>query len=122
MAAGIETLRVLSEPGVWDGAADATERLVALLAAAAADAGVPVQTASAGTMLGLFFAGAPVTDWASAARADTDRFARFHRELLDRGVYLPPSQFETWFVSVAHGEAEIDLTVSAAREAFAAIP
>ena len=82
---------------------------------------MPVQSARAGTMLGLFFADAPVTDWESAARSDTGRFAAFHRAMLDRGVYLPPSQFETWFVSTAHTEPVIDATVAAARDAFAAL-
>ena len=119
MAAGIETLRVLSEPGLWDGASDACERLALGLAGAAAEAGMPVQLARAGTMLGLFFADVPVTDWETARRSDTGRFAVFHRAMLERGVYLPPSQFETWFVSSAHGDSEIDATVAAAREAFA---
>ena len=121
MSAGIETLRVLSEPGVWDGVSDACHRLVGGLEDAARDAGIPVQSARAGTMLGLFFADAPVTDWESAARSDTGRFAAFHRAMLERGVYLPPSQFETWFVSTAHTEAVIDATVAAARDAFASV-
>ncbi len=121
MSAGIETLRVLSEPGVWEGAADACLRLVSGLAEAADKAGVLVQSARAGTMLGLFFADAPVTDWESAARSDTGRFAAFHRAMLDRGVFLPPSQFETWFVSTEHTEPVIDATVAAARDAFAAL-
>jgi glutamate-1-semialdehyde 2,1-aminomutase len=118
MAAGCETLRVVSEAGVWDGIAAMGERLVSGLADAARDAGVPVQTAQTGTMLGLFFTDAPVRSWDDASRADTERFARFHRELRERGVYLPPSQFETWFLSTAHGEEEIDATIAAAREAF----
>jgi glutamate-1-semialdehyde 2,1-aminomutase len=118
MAAGCETLRVVSEAGVWDGIAAMGERLVSGLADAARDAGVPVQTAQTGTMLGLFFTDAPVRSWDDASRVDTERFARFHRELRERGVYLPPSQFETWFLSTAHGEEEIDATIAAAREAF----
>jgi glutamate-1-semialdehyde 2,1-aminomutase len=121
MTAGIETLRVLSEPGVWDGVAQTCGRLAAGLGELAAEAGVPVQLAECGTMLGLFFADAPVRDWESARLADTGRFAAFHRELLDRGVYLPPSQFETWFVSTAHGGDEVELTLAAARAAFAAL-
>jgi glutamate-1-semialdehyde 2,1-aminomutase len=121
MTAGIETLRVLSEPGVWDGVAQTCGRLAAGLGELAAEAGVPVQLAECGTMLGLFFADAPVRDWESARLADTGRFAAFHRELLDRGVYLPPSQFETWFVSTAHGGDEVELTLAAVRAAFAAL-
>ena len=117
MTAGIETLRVLAEPGVWDGIEHAAERLLSGIAAV----GAPVRLARVGTMFGLFFADAPVTSWDGAKRADTGRFAAFHRAMLDRGIYLPPSQFETWFVSTAHGEPEIDATVAAAREAFASL-
>ena len=117
MTAGIETLRKLAEPGVWDGVAAAATRLVDGLAALDA----PVQLARAGTMFGLFFADAPVTTWEQAKQADTARFAAFHRGLLERGVYLAPSQFEAGFVSTAHGETEIEATIAAAREAFAAL-
>jgi glutamate-1-semialdehyde 2,1-aminomutase len=117
MAAGIETLRVLAEPGVWEGIDGTAERLVAGLAAL----GAPVQLARAGTMFGLFFTDAPVTTWEEAKRADTGRFAAFHRALLERGVYLAPSQFEAGFLSSAHGEEEIEATLAAAREAFAAL-
>jgi glutamate-1-semialdehyde 2,1-aminomutase len=119
MTAGIETLRALSEPGVWDGVARAAERLFDGLGDAAADAGVAGQPTRVGTMLGFFFTESPIRSWEEAkANADTERFGRFHGELLDRGVYLPPSQFEAWFLSTAHGDAEIDATVEAARAAF----
>ena len=116
MAAGIATLRELREPGVWEGLERAGERLLSGLAAL----GAPVQLARVGTMFGLFFADRPVTSWELAKGADTDRFARFHAAMLERGVYLAPSQFEAGFLSTAHGDAEIDLTIEAAREAFAA--
>jgi glutamate-1-semialdehyde 2,1-aminomutase len=121
MTAGIETLRAIREPGVWEGVARAGERLFHGLGDAAADAGVAGQPTLAGTMLGFFFAETPVRSWEAAQGADTARFARFHHELLERGIYLPPSQFETWFLSTAHGDAEIDATIAAAREAFAAV-
>jgi glutamate-1-semialdehyde 2,1-aminomutase len=122
MTAGIETLRGLAEPGVWEGIAQATERLVTGLAEAAAEAGMPVRAARAGTMFGLFFAEKPIQCWEDAhLDVDTARFAAFHRALLDRGVYLAPSQFEAGFVSSAHGEGEVDATVAAAREAFASL-
>jgi glutamate-1-semialdehyde 2,1-aminomutase len=117
MTAGIETLRVLAEPGVWAAIDRGAERLVSDLAELAA----PVQLARVGTMFGLFFAESPVTTWEEARRADTGRFAAFHRGMLERGVYLAPSQFEAGFVSSAHGEAEIEATVAAARDAFAAL-
>ena len=72
-------------------------------------------------MFGAFFAEAPVTGWESARLSDTDRFAAFHRAMLERGVYLAPSQFEAGFVSTAHGDAEIDATVAAWDEALAGV-
>jgi glutamate-1-semialdehyde 2,1-aminomutase len=73
-------------------------------------------------MLGFFFTETPIRSWADASLyADTDRYAAFHRALLERGVYLPPSQFEAWFLSSAHGDAEIDATIAAARDAFASL-
>jgi glutamate-1-semialdehyde 2,1-aminomutase len=121
MTAGIETLRFLAEPGVWEGVARSGERLFDGLGDAAAAAGVAVQPTRAGTMLGLFFTDSPIRDWEQAKRADTGRFAAFHRGMLERGVYVAPSQFEAWFLSTAHGDVEIDATVEAAREAFASL-
>jgi glutamate-1-semialdehyde 2,1-aminomutase len=122
MTAGIETLRALAEAGVWQGIVRAGERLLEGIGDAAAEAGVAGQAAQAGTMLGFFFTDAPIRSWEDAkGRADTERFARFHRAMLERGVYLPPSQFEAWFLSAVHGDREIDATVAAAREALAAV-
>ncbi|GIV61624.1 MAG: glutamate-1-semialdehyde 2,1-aminomutase [Rhodothermaceae bacterium] len=118
MAAGIATLKALKTPGLWDGIAERTARLAGRLRQAAGAAGIPVQVAHAGTMFTLFFTGTPVHDWTSAARSDTDRFARFFQALLDEGVYLPPSQFEACFLSAAHTEDEIDATVAAAERAL----
>jgi len=116
MTSGIATLRVLSEPGVWDGLERASARLEAGLRELGG-----LQVARAGSMLGAFFTNAPVTEWETARVADTQRFAAFHRAMLDRGVYLAPSQFEAGFVSTAHGDAEIDATLGAAEESLAAI-
>jgi len=116
MTAGIETLRVLGEPGVWDGLERTTERLASGLASLSSS----VQVARAGSMFGLAFTDAPVTSWDDAATADTRRFAAFHSAMLERGVYLAPSQFEAGFVSTVHGDAEIDATLEAAAEALAA--
>ena len=115
MSAGAETLRVLREPGVWETLEHAAERLVTGLASLEAR----VQVARVGSMFGIFFRASPVTTWAEAKEADSERFAAFHSALLDRGVYLAPSQFEAGFVSTAHGDEEVDATVEAAREAFA---
>ena len=119
MTAGIATLRGLREPRVWEHLEEVGGRLVSGLEGAAAAAGATVQVVRAGTMLGLFFTDSPVRSWEDAKRVDTERFASFHRAMLERGVYLPPSEFETWFLSTAHGEEEIETTIAAAREAFA---
>jgi glutamate-1-semialdehyde 2,1-aminomutase len=112
MTAGIETLRILAEPGVWDGLDRTGERLVSGLRAI----GAPVQLARVGTMVGLFFTDAPVRSWEDAKHADTERFAAFHSAMLESGVYLPPSQYETWFLSTAHGDDQIDATIVAAGD------
>ena len=114
MTAGIETLGVLREPGVWD----ELERTGAHLEAGLSTLGGDVQVARAGTMFGLFFSDAPVTSWETAKHSDTSRFAAFHRAMLERGVYLAPSHFEAGFLSTAHGEAEIEATIAAARDAL----
>jgi glutamate-1-semialdehyde 2,1-aminomutase len=114
MTAGIETLRAIAEPGVWEGLEATTERLTSGLASLTDT----VQVARAGSMFGIFFADRLVTSWDDAARADTGRFAAFHSALLERGVYLAPSQFEAGFVSTAHGLAEIDATLEAAEAAI----
>ncbi|OUC07046.1 glutamate-1-semialdehyde aminotransferase [Litorilinea aerophila] len=120
MTAGIETLRVLREPGVWEGMEAAGERLVAGLTEAARAAGVPISCSRVGTMFGLFFAEGPVVDWESARAADTARFAKYVQAMLENGVYVAPSQFEAGFISTAHGTAEIEATVAAASRAFEA--
>jgi glutamate-1-semialdehyde 2,1-aminomutase len=114
MTAGIETLRVLSEPGVWG----LLERAGARLEAGLASLGDGIQFARAGSMFGLFFSDVPVTSWDTARGADTKRFASFHAAMLERGVYLAPSQFEAGFLSTVHGDTEIDATIEAARAAL----
>ncbi len=116
MTAGAETLRAIAAPGVWD----ELERIGARLEAGLSTLGDGIQVARAGTMFGLFFSDVAVTSWTAAERADTSRFATFHRAMLERGVYLAPSQFEAGFVSTAHGDAEIDATIEAARDALSA--
>jgi glutamate-1-semialdehyde 2,1-aminomutase len=116
MTAGIETLRALAEQGVWGELERVTARLEDGLRSLDG-----VQVARAGSMFGVFFADQPVTSWDTARTADIRRFGNFHRAMLDRGVYLAPSQFEAGFLSTAHGDAEIDATVAAATEALAVI-
>ena len=120
MAAGLATLRALSSEGTYAGLEEMGRELEEGLAAAARSAETAVCTNRAGSMLTVFFSDGPVTDYASARRADTERYARFFRAMLERGVYLPPSQFEAAFLSLAHGREELEGTVTAAREAFAA--
>jgi glutamate-1-semialdehyde 2,1-aminomutase len=110
-AAGLATLRQL-DAGAYERLAELTERLRTGLAAVAA--GRPLQLASAPGLLTLFFSPNPIADFAAAAGCDLEAHARFCRAMLARGVYPPPSQFEAWFVSLAHDEATIDRTLEAA--------
>jgi glutamate-1-semialdehyde 2,1-aminomutase len=116
-AAGLATLRALDER-LYAELDDRTGRLVDGLVAAAGAAGVPVQANRVGSMATLFFAREPVVDYASAMRADREGYGRFFRAMLGRGVYLPPAQFEAFFLSRAHTDADLELTLAAAREAF----
>jgi glutamate-1-semialdehyde 2,1-aminomutase len=93
-------------------------RLAAGLADAARSAGVPLQVNAFGSLLTPFFTGEPVRDYASATRANTDSYAKFFRGMLARGVYLPPSQFEAWFLSGAHTVKDVDRTIAAAHSAM----
>lgn len=121
MQAGISTLRVLSEPGVWSALETTASEAAASIQAAADSAGVPVSTASAGAMFGYFISPDPVTDWDSAEGLDRQLFSSFFNVMLENGVYLAPSPFEAAFVSTEHGEAEHRRLFSAARVAFQAI-
>jgi len=118
-AAGCATLRALRDDPPYERLDQLSARLETGLHEAAAAAGVPHQVARVGSMLTLFFAKEPVRDWPSASRCDTARFARWFWGMLERGVYLPCSQYEALFVSAAHTEADIDATIAAAREALA---
>ncbi len=118
MAAGIATLTLLQEKGFYANLEEKSARLAAGLARAAADAGFPVYSARVGSMLCTFFSNREVDNWTSAAGCDTATFGRYFRAMLDQGVYLAPSQFETVFVSGAHSVEDIDLTIEAAAKAF----
>ena len=115
VAAGLATLRQL-DAAAYDRLDELTERLAAGLAELSA--GRPLQVASAPGLLTLFFSAEPVADFAAASACDLDAHARFCRAMLDRGVYPPPSQFEAWFVSLAHDEQAIDRTLEAAAESL----
>jgi glutamate-1-semialdehyde 2,1-aminomutase len=121
MAAGLATLDELREHPPYAELEARTSRLTEGLRQAAQVAGVPVCINHVGSMWTLFFTAGPVTDYDSAKTSDTSRFGKFFWALLDRGVYLPCSQFEAAFVSTAHTEEHIDQTLSAAREALEAV-
>ena len=121
MTAGIETLKVLREPGVFDDLVARTERLCAGVGEAARSAGVPVYQTRVGTMFCTYFTQEPVVNWATASQSNTDQFARFFRAMLEEGVYIAPSQFEAGFTSTAHTDQVIEATVEAAQKAFRAV-
>jgi glutamate-1-semialdehyde 2,1-aminomutase len=114
-AAGLATLRQL-DSDAYSRLAELTDRLAAGLARLID--GRPLQIAAAPGLLTLFFSATPVTDFAAAAACDLEAHARFCRAMLERGVYPPPSQFEAWFVSLAHGQETIDRTLDAAAESL----
>jgi glutamate-1-semialdehyde 2,1-aminomutase len=118
-AAGCATLRALRDDPPYNRLEQLAARLEAGLRSAAADAKVPHQLARVGSMLTLFFTPEPVTNWATASRCDTAAFARYFWGMLNRGVYLPCSQYEAMFVSAAHTEADVDATIAAAHESLA---
>ncbi|MFN0247885.1 MAG: glutamate-1-semialdehyde 2,1-aminomutase [Kofleriaceae bacterium] len=115
MAAGLRAMEILGRPGTYDQLERLGKRLGDGLLQAATNAKVPAVVNRVGSMLTLFFCGTPVTDYATAKAADTERFGSFFRKMRDRGVFLPPSQFEAMFVSLAHTDEDIDQIVSAAR-------
>lgn len=123
MAAGCATLRYLRDHrDIYARLDKLSGELVAGVAAAAKDAGVPMTHNRMGSMFTWFFTKGPVTDWESASKSDTEAFGRFFRAMLDNGIYLPPSQFEAAFLSAAHTEEDIRKTVAAAKQAFALAP
>jgi glutamate-1-semialdehyde 2,1-aminomutase len=120
MAAGHAQLRYLRDhKDVYAKLDNLSRQLVAGVAAAAKEAGVPMTHNRVGSMFTWFFTPGPVTGWDSAAKSDTEAFARFFRAMLDSGVYLPPSQFEAAFLSAAHTEEDVQHTITAAKQAFA---
>ena len=118
MAAGIKTLQVLKRPGTWQTLESATSHLTKGFGEAAEAAGIPIWGNRVGTMFATFFTETPVIDWNTAKTSDTERFGKFFRGILERGVYLAPSQFEAGFMSIAHDDAAITATLAAAAEAM----
>jgi glutamate-1-semialdehyde 2,1-aminomutase len=120
VTAGIETLRLLQQPGVYERLEAKARQLCDGLLDAAKRAGVPVYGTRIGSMFCTFFSEQPVTDYASACAANTERFRRYFHALLDAGVYVAPSQFEAGFLSTAHTEGDVERTIEAGFRAFQA--
>ena len=121
MRAGIETLDLLAEPGVYDKLEQVGAKMQQGFEEAAREAGVAACVNRVGSMLTGFFGEGPVRNYDDAAACDTKRYAAYFHAMLERGVYLAPSQFEAAFLSTAHGDAELDATAAAAKEAMQAI-
>lgn len=117
-AAGLATLEILGEPGVFDGIEASMIALGEGLGEIAAEAGIAIYQTQIGSMACMFFQEGPVKNYADATNSDTDRYAKFFNGMRERGVYLAPSQFEAAFMSAAHTSTEIDRTLEAAREVF----
>ncbi len=121
MAAGIATLKELSDPQFYVRLEKASAKLLDGLCRAAEKAGVPVSADRVGSMLGLFFSEGSVRNYSEAKKADLNQFALYYRKMLDEGIYLAPSQFEAFFVSGAHDDKAIDETLQAAARVFSSL-
>lgn len=121
MTAGIETLKLLQQDGFYRDLEDKSAYLANGIAQAAKAACFPLYSTRVGSMFCAFFTRNEVRDWTTAAACDTKAFAKYFLAMLQEGVYLAPSQFETAFVSIAHSQTDMDKTIAAARKAFAAL-
>ena len=121
VAAGLKTLELLSAPGVYERLEALGARLEAMIVEAASEAGVTCTVQRVGSMLTVFFTEGRVSGWDEAAACDREAFARWHGALLKAGVYWPPSQFESAFLSLAHDDEAMEITQAALREAFEAV-
>jgi len=121
MTAGIKTLELLRQPGSYERLEAITKRLIEGILKAGKDAGLPITGGSISAMFGFFLCEGPVHTFEEAKAADTARFGQLHRAMLERGVYLAPSAFEAGFTSLAHSDDDIDATIAAFRESFAAV-
>ncbi len=111
MTAGIETIKALNQPGVYDLLATKSSTLEEGIARAASEAGISLRISRVASLLTIFFTPDAVVDYESAKRADTVFFGKFFQQLLSAGIYWPPSQFEAAFVSLAHSDEDIQLTI-----------
>jgi glutamate-1-semialdehyde 2,1-aminomutase len=119
VAAGLAQLRLLADDRIYQRLESAGKYLTDGLASIAGECGIKTTTNRVGSMFTTFFTDGPVTDWDSAKRSDTSRFATFFHAMLEQGVYLAPSQFEAAFLSYAHSDDDLEMTLKAARQAFA---
>lgn len=120
MAAGITTIDELSKPGIYDQLQASTDKLADGLLGVFGEAGIPAVVNRACGLLTVFFTENPVIDMGSASATDRESFAAFFHGMIDNGVYLPPSQFEAWFVSTAHSDADIEETLDAVKKSLPA--
>ncbi|MCL0103233.1 glutamate-1-semialdehyde 2,1-aminomutase [Dehalococcoidia bacterium] len=118
MATGIETLNLLGDKGVYQRLEQQAARLAQGIRESAGEVGIPIFLSQAGSMITVFFTAQEVTDYATACSSDPKLYAAYFNEMLRKGIYLPPSQFEAQFLSLAHGDEEIEATIVAARQAF----
>ncbi len=121
VTAGLKTLEILERDNPYPELESKTRQLTEVIAEAAKEFGIPVQINQIASMFTVFFTDQPVTDYSSAKRSDTQRYARFFHALLERGVYFPPSQFEAAFVSVAHSDEAMTATQEAIKFAMKAL-
>ncbi len=121
MAAGIAALTELAKPGVYEMIESKAKKLADGLRVAAEKAGVKVAVNHSASLLTVFFTEQPVDNYAAAMSSDTAKFKVFFQSMLNQGIYLPPSQFECWFVSLAHSDEDLAKTLAAAETAFAAV-
>ena len=121
MTAGLKTMEILRRPGSYEHLDKITKRLIEGIIAEGKAAGHAICGGHISGMFGFFFTDGPVTCFEDAAKSDTEKFAKWHRAMLERGVYLAPSQYEAGFTSLAHTEEDVDATIAAAKEVFAII-
>jgi glutamate-1-semialdehyde 2,1-aminomutase len=119
MTAGIETMKRLKQPGTYEQLDRITGKLIQGILNAAEEAGHDVCGGHISGMFGFFFRKCPVNNFKDASESDTEKFAKWHRMMLERGVYLAPSQYEAGFTSLAHTDEDIEKTIAIAKEVFA---
>jgi glutamate-1-semialdehyde 2,1-aminomutase len=118
VAAGLETLKLLSQPGTYETLEEGSRYLTEALQEIAVKTGVEIYSTRVGSMFSMFFSSGPVVDYDTAQKSDTDKFSRYFHSMLKRGIYLAPSQFEAGFLSLAHSPEDFDKTLEAATKTF----